>query len=202
VHTRYAAQRLLQLSNAQQCVELDARPVTVQRLTGLRSPDLHRWFFRHPEDAHRGRAPCATQWYQGANLLQRIDASLVTAFFHRFYIRGFSALDALLSAYRGYQELGLPDPRVDFDRAFDLAAHTAGIWLTQTPRFAVVTCPTCTSESLTDYGRSVPLGCPFCQLLERHSLDPRVQLHFSEPTLRKAPPVTLGITLLCRHAQR
>ena len=196
VQTLYAHQRLRQLSQAQRYVELDARLITVQRLSGLMPRELQRWFYRHPDDVHRGRAPCATEWYQYANLIQRVDAALVTILFYRHYARGLAAEDALLSAYQGYRELSLRKPRIDFDHAFDLAAHTVGLWLTNTPRLSVTVCTTCRSETLTDHGRKVPLRCPFCQLLQRYSLDPRLQVHVPMLARSVSAPV-LGIDRLC-----
>nr|WP_262375049.1 flagellar transcriptional regulator FlhC [Pseudomonas lundensis] len=185
-----------QLARARAYVELDARPITVQRLTGVRGPDLHRWFYRNADDAQRGRAPFGTQWYPYANLLQQFDAALFSALFHRLCQRGFAADDALLSAYLGYRELGLPQPRIDFDRAFDLAAHITGHWLSDRAHYAVVPCRTCSNDALTEYGRQVPLGCPFCRMLARYALDPRVQSHLPPPPARPGPAPTLGIVYL------
>ena len=196
MQTLYAHQRLRQLAQARRYVELDARLITVQRLSGLMTRELQRWFYRRPEDAQRGRAPCANEWYQYANLIQRIDAALVALLFYRHYTRGVPAEDALLSAYHGYRELGLRKPRIDFDRAFDLAAHTAGLWLTKTPRLSVTLCTSCRSETLTDHGRKVPLRCPFCQLLRRYSLDPRIQAHIPLLVRSVSVPI-LGIARLC-----
>ena len=197
MQTAYACQHLRQLLQARSYVALGARQVTVQRLTGLQTYELQRWFYRNPVDARRGRAPCATEWYRHANLIERIDASLVTILFYRLYRCGFAAEDALHSAYLGYQELGLRSPRIDFDRAFDLAAHTAGIWLTGTPHFTVIDCPTCCAQTLTDFGCIAPLGCPFCKLLVRYPLDPRVQAHFDPPSGRGETSKQLGIAALC-----
>lgn len=196
MHTRFATQRLRQLARARAYVELNARPITVQRLTGLLSPELHRWFYRNADDAQRGRAPCGPQWYPYANLLQQFDAALFSACFHRLYQRGFTADDALLSAYLGYQALGLAQPRIDFDRAFDLAAHITGRWLSDRAHYAVVPCRTCGNDALTEYGRQVPLGCPFCRVLARYALDPRVQHHLPTPPARLEPAPMLGIVYL------
>lgn len=197
MQTEYARQHLRQLALAQSLAQLDARPITVQRLTGLQDADLHRWFYRNSQDTQPGRAPCSTEWYQRANLNQRVDACLVVVLFTRLCRFGYPPEYALLSAYHGYLELGLHRPRISFDRAVDLTAHTAGLWLTDTPRFAVVTCPTCTREILSDHGRVIPLRCPLCTVLVRQALDPRIQAHFPIPALRQMAQPLLGIASAC-----
>lgn len=194
MQTLFAQQRLSQFSEAREYVKLGARLVTVQRLTGLRPPDLHRWFYRDPADTQIGRPPNAAQWYPLANLLQRVDACLFAAPFQRLIARGFPPKASLLNAFRGYRELRLNQPRVDFDRAVDLAAHLRGLWLTATPHLIVITCPICGCETLNALGIKTPLNCPFCQLLLRYPRDNRVRVHFPMPAPCPLPAPPLGIT--------
>ena len=42
---------------------------------------------------------------------------------------GFGAGESLVAAYRHYQTVCHGSCRISFDRAFDLASHTDGIWL-------------------------------------------------------------------------
>lgn len=197
MHTLFAQQRLSQYAEAREYVELGARLVTVQRLTGLRPPDLHRWFYRDPRQAQFGRPPNAVQWYTLANLLQRVDACLFAAPFQRLITRGFAPKAALLNAYRGYLELGLCQPRVDFDRAVDLAGHIAGLWLTHTAHLIVLTCPLCACDTLSTQGLKTPLDCPFCQLQSRYPRDKRVRVHFPTPVPRQLAIPRLGISAFC-----
>ncbi|MBJ7515019.1 MAG: hypothetical protein JHC82_01815 [Stenotrophomonas sp.] len=201
MQTHFCEARMDQLARARAFVALDARPITVQRLTGLLSPDLHQWFYRNAEDTQRGRAPRSAQWYSHANLLQQFDANVFCSLFHRLYQRGFPADEALLSGYLAYMELGLPHPRVHFDRAFDLASHIVGRWLTQHSHLSLVTCRHCGSDVLTEQGLRVPLHCPCCRLIKRYTSDPRLRAHVPDPAARRGPPPMLGISRLSASAR-
>ncbi|KIP87322.1 hypothetical protein SN15_03165 [Stenotrophomonas maltophilia] len=200
MQTHFCEARMEQLARARAFVALDARPITVQRLTGLLSPDLHQWFYRNAEDAQRGRAPRSAQWYSNANLLQQLDANVFCALFNRLYQRGFAADEALLSAFLAYLELDFPHPRVDFDRAFDLASHIVGRWLTNDAHFWMVTCRHCGCDALTEKGLRVPLHCPCCRLIKRYTSDPRLRSHVPDPAAQRGPAPLLGISRLSAPA--
>jgi len=97
-----------------------------------------------------------------------------------------------------------PPHRISFDRAFDLAAHTDSLWLTEAQSFGIVVCPACHSEFLAAVG-SVALSnddCPFCKLVQRYGTDQRVQASYPARPLADPKSVQMGIlTLLAAGSQ-
>ena len=113
---------------AQQCAELGARCRTIHLITGLKPRELQWLFFSDPQATPRGRAPDSPEWYHSANLLHRAEASIFSSVYKRLRSTGFAAGEALVSAYRSYRSICQCPYRISFDRAFDLASHTDGIW--------------------------------------------------------------------------
>jgi hypothetical protein len=145
------------LALAQQCAAHGARVRTISRITGMNPRDLLRLLFPERQSVPRGRAPDSPEWYHGANLLYRAEASIVMSIYRRLRTADFSGGEALLGAYRQYVGVCQSPHRISFDRAFDLAAHTDGLWLTESRSFSLVVCPTCHSEFLAAlrFGRDV-----------------------------------------------
>ena len=188
--------RALQL--AKDCAALGARVRTIGHLTGLPPRELLRLLFPDREHVPRGRPPDSPEWYHGANLLYRAEASIVVALYRRLRDGGFAAAEALVAAYRHYGSICEAPQRISFDRAFDLAAHTDGLWLTSVQSFSLVACPTCHSEYLAAYG-SAPRSndeCPFCKLVQRYGTDQRVQASFPVRPLPDFSQLDLGLRRL------
>ena len=164
---------------AKDCAELGARIRTIHTITGLPPREIQRLLFNDPQAIPRGRPPDSPEWYHSANLLYRTDASIFATTYCRLRRAGIGAADALVGAYRHYQMVCQAPHRISFDRAFDLASHSDGIWIARVPSFAVVTCPSCASEFLAAIG-TVPTAdaCPFCKLVKRYGNDRRVQTSF------------------------
>ena len=184
--------RALQL--AKDCAALGARVRTIGHLTGLPPRELLRLLFPDRENVPRGRPPDSPEWYHGANLLYRAEASIVVSLYRRLRDGGFAAAEALVAAYRHHGSICEPPQRISFDRAFDLAAHTDGLWLTSVQSFSLVACPTCHSEYLAAYG-SAPRSndeCPFCKLVQRYGTDQRVQASFPVRPLPDLSELELG----------
>ena len=97
--------------------------------------DLLHLLFPDRQAVPRGRSPDSPEWYHGANLLCRAEASIVVAIYLRLRAADLSAGEALLGAYHHYCGVCESPHRISFDRAFDLVAHTDGIWLTETQNF-------------------------------------------------------------------
>lgn len=169
-------QRMRALALARDCAQLGARIRTIHHLTGLRPRELQYLLFNAHTLPPRGRAPDSREWYHSANLLCRTEASIVIANFVRLRHLGFQGAEALVAAYRYYQSMYQPPWRISFDRAFDLAAHTEGVWIAKSPSFLLNACQRCGSEFLDTLGAtdSAARPCPFCQLLDRHGRDPRL----------------------------
>lgn len=184
------SQRMRALKLAHDCAELGARIRTIHHLTGLRPRELLYLLFNAHSPPPCGRAPNSREWYHNANLLQRIEASIVIANFQRMRHLGFPAAEALVEAYRYYLSMYRHPPRISFDRAFDLAAHTAGLWIAKDSSFRLTLCTHCGSEFLDALGGTDTSArpCPFCQLVDRHARDPRLTASFAEP-----PPVSADL---------
>jgi hypothetical protein len=181
---------------AKDCSTLGARTRTIHHVTGLRPRELQRLFFTDPKATPRGRAPDSPEWYHGANLLFRAEASIFVSVYRRLRNGGFAAAETLVGAYRQYQTICRCPSRISFDRAFDLAAHTDGIWLAKSSAFTVVTCPACGCEFLAAAGTvaSANESCPFCKLVHRHATDPRVQSSFPKPSL--GDPIVIQLKIM------
>jgi hypothetical protein len=183
----HAQRHIRALALATQCAELGSRIRTIQLLTGLSASQLQRLFRQPLGGPRRGRHPDSREWYHTANLLCRIEASIIVILFRRLISRGIDPPLALTGAYRHYLNFCKAAPRISFDRAFDLAAHASGRWLVTTRSFSVFTCPQCKSEYLTSLGLE-PLNnheCPFCKLLARHAKDPRIQAAYPRRILQR-----------------
>ena len=100
----------------------------------------------------------------------------------------------------GAFRVGLRDPETDRFRAFDLAAHTDGLWLTHEKHFAIVTCQVCTSEFLAANGSTAGASgeCPFCKLVQRYGTDQRLQSSFPARPLVDPASIQLGMLALLR----
>jgi flagellar transcriptional activator FlhC len=175
---------------AQECAMLGARTRTIHHVTGLPPREIQRLFFNDPQAIPRGRPPDSPDWYHSANLLNRAEASIFAATYCRLRRTGFGAGNSLVSAYRHYQLVCQPPYRISFDRAFDLASHTDGIWIAKSSSFDVISCPACHSRFLAAVGTVASADiCPFCKLLERYGTDPRLQSSF--PTRPMIDPALL-----------
>ena len=187
-----ADRQLSAMRLAQDCAQLGARVRTIHHLTGLNTRDVQRLFFNDPQAIPRGRPPNSLEWYHGANLIARAESSIFMSIYRRLRNTGFGAAETLVSAYRAYQAVCQCSHRISFDRAFDLASHTDGIWLASTPVFDVIACPTCGSDVLMAIGSLVHSSdhCPFCRLVQRYRCDPRIQASFPEHEVPSLPAET------------
>ena len=189
------------LALARDCAALGARIRTIHHLTGLRPQELLHLLFTDLDPPPRGRAPDTREWYHSANLVNRTEASVVVVNFRRLRHMGFAAAEALVAAYRYYQSVYRPPHRISFDRAFDLAAHTEGIWIAKSSSFHVRSCLRCGSDFLDALGAdgATDRHCPFCRLVDRHERDPRLTASF-----RGTPPAShpdIVAWLQCIEAQ-
>jgi hypothetical protein len=192
--------QILALALARECAAHGARVRTISHLTGMNPRDLLRLLFPDRQRVPRGRSPDSPEWYHGTNLLNRAEASIVMSIYHRLRAAGFGGGEALLGAYSRYAGVCQAPHRISFDRAFDLAAHTDGLWLTETRSFSLVVCPACHSEFLAAFG-SVALSnddCPFCKLVQRYRTDSRVQSSFPAQPLANPSAMQLGMLILLR----
>ena len=169
-------QRLRALALARDCALLGARIRTIHHLTGLPLKELKLLLFADNVEPSRGRAPDTRDWYHVASLPHRVDASILVATFERLRAQGFGAAEALVGAYRYYGALRGDAARIGFDRGFDLAANTAGLWITRTSCFRIRRCPKCHEflDGLTVTGATTGAACPICKLVERVPRDPRL----------------------------
>jgi hypothetical protein len=191
------------LGLAKECAALGARIRTMSHVSGLTHGQLTHLFFAARDSAPRGRPPDSPDWYYNANLVYRAEASIVVSLYRRILELGFSPAEALVSGYKHYQSVCHADPRISFDRAFDLASHMDGRWIARTPSFSLVTCPVCSSEYVTSVSvRLQPATnaeCPFCKLADRYLLDPRIQQSFPAIGMPDLTAMQLGFMALTKH---
>lgn len=182
--------RMRALAMAKECADLGARVRTIHHITGIGTRELVRLLFTEHHLPPRGRAPDTREWYHAANLLSRTEASVIASNFHRLRRMGFGAGEALVCAYRYYRSVYQAPHRISFDRAFDLASHADGLWIASQPSFALAECTSCGSEFLDSLGPAAAgsSACPFCRLLQRAELDPRIRDSFPRP-----PPIDLDV---------
>jgi flagellar transcriptional activator FlhC len=169
--------RLGALALARDCALLGARVRTIHYLTGLPLRELKQLLFADNVEPPRGRPPDTRDWYHVASLPHRVDASILVATFERLRAQGFGAAEALVAAYRYYRSLRGDAARIGFDRGFDLAANTAGLWITRTACFRIRRCSKCHEflDGLTVTGATTGVtACPICKLVERVPRDARL----------------------------
>lgn len=184
--TRHAERHLQRLDLARACAQWGARLRTIEWLTGLNARQIASLLHADPCAQTRGRPPNTPEWYHGGTLLDRTEASVFASIYQRLRKLDFAPAPALLGAYRQYDSVCRhAAPRLNFDRAFDLARRMEGIWGATEASFALASCPRCGSESLCDVGLHPHTHheCPFCKLTERFTRDPRVQMSFPTPPL-------------------
>lgn len=182
--------RMRALTLARDCAELGARVRTIHHITGIGTRELIRLLFTERSQPPRGRAPDTREWYHAANLLSRTEASVIVSNFRRLRAMSIAPGEALVCAYRYYRSVYQAPHRISFDRAFDLASHTGGLWVASASSFVLVACKICGSEFLDAPGSGTLSSepCPFCRLLRRVELDPRVRDSFPRP-----PPIDAEI---------
>ncbi|WP_407277584.1 FlhC family transcriptional regulator [Aromatoleum evansii] len=188
--------RAIQL--AKQLAALGARLKTIHLITGIPPRQVQALFFPDPRSIPRGRAPNSAEWYHGANLILRTDACLIGAKYRQLRVQGLTAGDALVLAYRAYQATTQPPHRISLDRAFNLVSYIDGIWLATAPTLSVLPCPSCGCEFIAAVGTVAQPddACPFCKLLERFHLDPRIQASYPARATRDMTERQLGMLAL------
>lgn len=139
----YADRHIRSLSRARACAALGARIKTITHITGLSHCELVRLFFIDEKSAPRGRPPDSPDWYHQANLIEKVEASVFAVIFSRIQELGFGPADSLIGAYSAYLGHCAREPRVSFDRAFDLVCHIHGLWTRTSPQLSLNACSTC-----------------------------------------------------------
>jgi flagellar transcriptional activator FlhC len=165
---------------AQELAALGARLRTIHVVTGMPPRDIQRLFFPDQRHAPRGRVPDSTDWYHRANLVLRVDACIFAASYRRLRSQGLDASPALIAAYQTYRSITPAPTRIGIDRALNLASQLDGIWLARQPSLSAVVCAQCGCHILGPLGaadddHAASRDCPFCKLLSRFALDPRLQ---------------------------
>lgn len=170
--------RALQL--AKQCVDMGARIRTVARITGLELPMLRSLFYQDTSSTP-GRWLESSDWYHRSSMVDRAEASIFAVIFDTLLVEhGYKPSEALVGAYRLYQERCTLAPAITFERAFNLACEMYGMWDSGPAQLALHTCKRCRSRYLVAAGDHTADigGCVFCKLLKRYHRDPHIQAHF------------------------
>lgn len=200
MNTNYAERCIRALGLGKDCAALGARRRTIACVTGLAQREIKRLFFSDHALAPRGRSPAWADWYHNANLISRAEASMFVSIYRRIRRLGFGSAEALVSGYKHYSQVCSGRPRINFDRAFDLASHVDGLWLVRVPSLSLLACSTCASEYVTSLStHSIPKECPFCKLVKRYARDARIRDSFPMRALPDISKMELGVIALWKH---
>lgn len=165
------------LNLARQCAAFDARPQTIALVAELDVKEVAKYF---PSDRLRcGRFPSSPEWFHTRNLIQRVEASILLSLYRRIRDLGFPPEEALLAAFQRYRETLNANATISFDRAFNLVCHLDGLWLVREKSFDLEVCRTCRSQYLAPRSSGpATTECIFCKLVERYTVDARLQSRF------------------------
>jgi hypothetical protein len=163
----HKARRWRTLALAREAIELGARPVIASAFTGIPKAEIQRLFCAPPANGRSsGRIPWSAHWYLTEGVWVELQAAYFHACFRTLRDLGHPPPEALIAGYKHYRRQFAHDLRLSFDRAFELVAHVDGLWTTQPPRLAIVTCHRCRATHLAARDDdTVGTGvCPFCRL--------------------------------------
>jgi hypothetical protein len=152
---------------AKSAIELGARLSVVSAFTGLPKWELRALFCNRELPApFPGRAPWVADWCLKQRIVVEIHAAVFHAGFRAIRHLGYPAGDALVTSYKTYLRRFGYDPRVSFDRAFELVTHLDGLWTNEPPSLATVDCRSCGSTfiRLRSPAPLRPGACPFCRV--------------------------------------
>jgi len=197
----YAERHIRALKLAKKCAALGARSRTIEFVTGLAHSEVTRLFFSDRRAPTQGRAPDSPDWYHSANLINRAEASIFVSVYRRIRDLGFGPDEALVGGYKHYMACCPGSPRINFDRAFDLACHIDGLWTVRVPNFTLLTCPTCTSQYVASPGARPVTNhdCPFCKLIKRYPRDARLQTSFPVKPIPDFSVMEFGVIALSKR---
>lgn len=106
-----------------------------------------------------------------------------------------------MGAYSHYWDICEAPHRISLDRAFTLASNMDGTWLVNRRCLQLVRCSACGSEHIgpivSDATNAAP-DCPFCPVIHRYQLDPRLQARFPHRPQAAAADLHLSILALMR----
>lgn len=202
IETKHAERRIRSLTLAKECAELGARFRTISYVTGLTHRELSNLFFATGKLMPRGRPPESPEWYHSANLLNRVEASIMVSLYRRIRDLGFGPAEALVAGYRHYLTACRQVPRISFDRAFDLASHLEGLWLSARSNFSLLKCTVCAAQYVASVGVNLISNgeCPFCKLVNRYPRDARIQSAFPVLDVSDLPSLELSLSALSRES--
>jgi flagellar transcriptional activator FlhC len=177
INTKRVARHIRALRIAKDCAGYGARSRTIEYVTGLGAGEVRRLLFEGRPSAPPGRAPASPDWYHGATLPRKAEASIFLSIYRRIRDLGFGPADALVAGYKHYLHVCSTRPHISFDRAFDLASHLDGVWVAADQSFILATCPKCASEYAASAGEipTTNRNCPFCKLVKRYPREARLQ---------------------------
>lgn len=194
--------RLQALSTARACAMFGARLSTIEHLSGLPQPEFRHLAFPTQGKVPRGRIPTSVDWlHRRTSLLEQAEAAVIMTTYRRMTDGGFPPSEALLGAYAYYRDICEAPYRIILDRAFTLASNMDGIWLVRKRCLQLVRCSACGSEHIgpivSDATNTAP-DCPFCPVIHRYLLDPRLQARFPHRPQAAAADLHLSILALMR----
>ena len=179
----YPLDRTRELEMVRRMVGFNARLGTICLISGFRPWELHKMI--GAGCLQSGRRPSTSDWYYGANLAKRVEASLFAAHYWRNRRNEFTIEESLIDGYERYRNCVGDEPLVSFDRAFHLACLLEGdVYGVGERFFRMAVCPHCKCLHLVHvYTERAPGKCVFCHLLARFPFDSRLQVRFPARSL-------------------
>lgn len=179
----YPLDRTRELEMVRRMVGFNARLGTICLISGFRPWELHKII--GAGCLQSGRRPSTSDWYYGANLAKRVEASLFAAHYWRNRRNEFTIEESLIDGYERYRNCVGDEPLVSFDRAFHLACLLEGdVYGVGERFFRMAVCPHCKCLHLVHvYTERAPGKCVFCHLLARFPFDSRLQVRFPARSL-------------------
>lgn len=157
------------LDIAREALDLGARRSVVQQLTGISETELRRVFGACPAlTANSGGRPSSIdKLFHGRQV--HLHASDFYNGFHHLFHRGAPPDEAMLVAYRRYQDRHAGSVRLGFDRAFWIVTLVCQLWTTTRPSLTPLRCNACGALHLAPVGTSAANGtpCTYCTVDRR-----------------------------------
>ncbi|CAG1018620.1 hypothetical protein BURC_03418 [Burkholderiaceae bacterium] len=157
------------LDIAREALDLGARRTVVQQLTGITEKELRRVFGACPAlTANTGCRPSSIdKLFHGRQM--HLHASDFYNGFHHLFHRGASPDEAMVVAYRRYQDRHAGSVRLGFDRAFWVVMSVCQLWTNTRPTLTPLRCSTCGALHLAPVGAKAAKGmpCTYCRLDRR-----------------------------------
>lgn len=166
---QYTYHHFRRLDIAREALDLGARRVVVEQITGLSTGELRHVFGKCPAlTTNNGGRPSSVDKLFHMRVMH-LHASDFYNGFHHLLHRGVPPDEAMVVAYRHYQRRHSGDVRLDFDRAFSVVTAVYRLWTATPPSLKPLRCNDCGALFLAPIGATAAAEtpCTYCRVAER-----------------------------------